>query len=77
MNYYAESTLQPINKGMYFLNGCQNSGNFNPEFTTMVHIELILHKRTKSGQYFELQTGLFSRGMLFVIFKNDDKQIKM
>ena len=44
MNCHGESTLQPINKKMYFLNSCQIPGYFDTKFTTIVQLEPILQK---------------------------------
>ncbi len=44
MSYHSESSLQPINKKMYFLNACRISGYFDTKITTIVQIEPSLQK---------------------------------
>ena len=44
MNCHGESTLQPINKRMYFLNSCRIAGHFNTKFTTIAQIQSILQE---------------------------------
>ena len=44
MNCHGESTLQPINKRMYFLIACRISGYFDTKFTTILQIEPILQQ---------------------------------
>ncbi len=44
MNYHRETTIQPINKRMYFLISCRISDYFDTKFTTIVQIEPILQQ---------------------------------
>ncbi len=61
MNCCGESTLQPTNKRMYFLNSCRISGHFDTKMTAIAQIEQILQesKDPKIGNILHLERVYF------------------